>query len=576
MPSRRAFVKSTAQTAATLAIAKSGLAAVNKEQTGMAGSRPNIILILVDDMGYSDIGCFGSEISTPNLDALAAKGMRMSQWYNNPRCCPSRASIMTGLYSHQVGFGMMADDGGHYPFPQYAGDLSANCVTIPEALKKAGYNTAMSGKWHLAAVENGAASKHNWPRQRGFDRYYGTIIGAGSYFNPNYLVRDNDRIQVGKDEDFYYTDAIAENAANFVTDMAKEDTPFFLYCAFTAPHWPMQAKEEWIAKYADRYNEGWDKLREERHARQISMGLLREEWKMTPRDPRVPAWEDAKDKAWESRRMAVYAAMIERMDVGVGHLVKALEAKGKADNTLIVFMSDNGGNAEELAPMHPPNWKRPNYIPYRTHDDKEEVQAGNRVSLMPGPENTYQSIGIPWGNVANTPFHLYKHYTAEGGISSPFIAHWPRHITPEKKVTEQFGHETDLMATFLEVAGASYPTSVAAGPVPPIVGQSLIPLMAAGKRDRKPCFWEHEGNKAVRDGKWKLVARFPDEWELYDMEADRTELHDLSSQQPEHTKRMVAMYDDWAKRIGVQPWPMPTTPKGEATGAMPTPKYLLR
>lgn len=488
MPSRRRFLKSTVQTAATLAMAKSGMAAEVKDSAGMAGSRPNIILILVDDMGYSDIGCFGSEISTPNLDALAAKGMRMSQWYNNPRCCPSRASIMTGLYSHQVGFGMMADDAGHYPFPQYSGDLSATCVTIPEVLKKAGYNTAMTGKWHLADTGGSAASKHNWPRQRGFDRYYGTIIGAGSYFAPNYLVRDNDRIEVTKDEEFYYTDAIAQNAATFVTDMARQDAPFFLYCAFTAPHWPLQAKEEWITKYADRYNEGWDKLREERHKRQISMGLLRAEWKMTPRDPRVPAWNDANDKAWESRRMAVYAAMIERMDLGVGRLVEALKDTGKAEDTLIVFMSDNGGNAEEQATTHPPNWKRPYYIPYRTHDDKKEVVAGNVVGLMPGPDDTYQSIGIPWGNVANTPFHLYKHYTAEGGISSPFIANWPRHIRPEKQITEQFGHETDLMATFLELAAAAYPASVAAGPIPHYVGQSLVPLMAGGKRDRKPCF----------------------------------------------------------------------------------------
>lgn len=573
MPSRRSFLKSTAQAAATLAVANTGLAAVPKGSGGMEGSRPNIVLILVDDMGYSDIGCFGSEISTPNLDALATKGMRMSQWYNNPRCCPSRASIMTGLYSQQVGFGLM-DDAGRYPYPQYSGDLSPHCVTMPEALKTAGYNTAMSGKWHLAATHDVSELKHNWPRQRGFDRFYGTIIGAGSYFNPNWLVRDNERIAVGKDEDFYYTDAIAENASNFVTEMATQDAPFFLYCAFTAPHWPLQAKEEWIAKYADRYDVGWDKIREQRYTKQRSMGLLRDQWKMTPRDPRVPAWEEAKYKPWEVRRMAVYAAMIERMDLGVGRLMKALEATGKADNTLIVFMSDNGGNAEELSPVHGPNWKRPNYMPERTHDGKEEVVAGNKVGLMPGPENTYESIGIPWGNVTNTPFRLYKHYTAEGGITSPFIACWPKYIRPEKHITEEMGHETDLLPTFVELAGVKMPAANATGPVPPLEGQSLTSVLAGKTRVRKPCFWEHEGNKAVRDGKWKLEARFPDKWELYDMETDRTELHDLVTQQPERTKNMIAMWDGWAKRIGVQPWPMPETPPGEATGAMPTPPYL--
>ena len=574
MPSRRKFLKDTAQTAASLAIAKSALGAM-APGSGLEGSRPNIILILVDDMGFSDIGCFGSEIATPHLDGLAKSGMRMSQWYNNPRCCPSRASIMTGLYSHQVGFGMMADDAGLYPYPQYAGDLSAQCCTIPEALKKAGYSTAMAGKWHLAAVENQKDLKHNWPMQRGFERYYGTIVGAGSYFNPNYLVRDNERIEVPKDPEYYYTDAIAENASNFVTEMAKKDAPFFLYCAFTAPHWPLQAKEEWIAKYKDRYAGGWDALREERHRKQIEMGLLGPEWKLTARDPRVPTWDKAEDKEWEARRMAVYAAMIERMDTGVGRLMSALQATGKAENTLIVFMSDNGGNSEELL-NHPATFKRPNYMPYKTKDETKEVVVGNQADTMPGPEATYQSIGIPWGNCANTPFRLYKHYTQEGGISSPFIACWPKYIKPEKKVTEQMGHETDLMPTFLAVAVATYPAAVAAGPIPAMVGDSLVPIFEGGTRNRRPCFWEHEGNKAVREGKWKAVSRFANSWEMYDMEADRTELNDLGAKEPERLTKMIYLWQDWARQIGVQPWPMPTTPKGEVNSQIATPPYLKR
>lgn len=573
MPSRRKFLKSSVQAAASAALARIALGAVHAAPA-MEGSKPNIVLILVDDMGYSDIGCFGSEIATPNLDALAAQGMRMSQWYNNPRCCPSRASIMTGLYSHQVGFGMMADDAGHYPYPQYAGDLSSQCVTIPEVLKGAGYSTAMVGKWHLAAVEGQKDLKHNWPLQRGFDQYYGTIIGAGSYFNPNYLVRDNERIDPPSDPSFYYTDAIAENAAKYVGGMAKKDAPFFLYCAFTAPHWPLQAPEEMVQKYENRYAEGWDALRVERHKKQIDIGLLRPEWKLTARDPRVPAWENAADKTWEMRRMAVYAAMIERMDMGVGHLVQELKATGKFDNTLIVFMSDNGGNAEELAPTHPPKWVRPNYIPYKTKDGKRDVTMGNRPDVYPGAEDTYLSVGIPWGNVANTPFRLYKHYTQEGGISSPFIASWPKGIQPQKKITESFGHETDLMATFLAVSGAKYPAAVAAGPIPQCVGESLVPIFQGQERNRKPCYWEHEGNKAVRDGKWKAVSKFPDAWELYDMEADRTEIHDLAIAEPDRLTKMIHMWQDWARSIGVQPWPMPSTPKREGIREMDTPPYL--
>ena len=577
MPSRRRFLKRSVEAAAGLAVAHSVLQAapVTTAVDGLERSRPNIILILVDDMGFSDIGCFGSEIATPNLDALAANGLRMSQWYNNPRCCPSRASIMTGLYSHQVGFGMMADDAGHYPYPSYRGDLSAQCVTVPEVLKTAGYNTAMAGKWHLAAVEGKIADpKHNWPMQRGFDRYYGTIIGAGSYYNPNYLVRDNDRIDVPKDPNYYYTDAIAENASGYVAELAKKDAPFFLYCAFTAPHWPLQAPEEMVSKYAGRYAGGWDELRAARNRKQVQMGLLRAEWKVSARDPRVPAWENAQDKAWEQRRMAVYAAMIERMDAGVGRIVKALEATGKAENTLIVFMSDNGGNSEELGPNHPANWKRPNYIPYTTKVGGEDVVAGNRPDVMPGPEDTYQSVGIPWGNVANTPFRLYKHYTQEGGISSPFIAHWPRGIASKGAITESWGHETDLMATFLAVSGAKYPAAVAAGPIPSFVGQSLTPLFAGGTRNRKACYWEHEGNKAVRDGKWKAVCRFPIAWELYDLDADRTELNDLAKSEPDRLANMIHMWQDWERMVGAQPWPLPSTPKGESTGEMPTPGYL--
>jgi arylsulfatase A-like enzyme len=558
MSTRRKFLALGASAAAGAALAP-GMGAVEA-----AAPRPNIVLILADDMGFSDIGCFGSEISTPNLDKLAARGMRMDQFYNNPRCCPSRASIMTGLYPHQVGMGMMADvDYGRYPFPAYAGDLSPRSLTLAEGLKSVGYKTAMVGKWHLTP-DKPEAGQHNWPLQRGFDQYWGMIVGGSVYFGPTQLVQGNTHLPPVKDPSFYLTDAFADHAVEYLDELTKDKDPFFLYCAFNAPHWPIQAPEEDIAKYATRYAGGWDALRRERHGKQIAMGMVKESWPLSPRDPRVPPWEKAADKAWEMRRMAVYAAMIERLDAGIGRILAKLEASGAAENTLIVFMSDNGGNAEEIG------------VPKRQEQQTGlgEITRGNIPGLMPGSARTFQSIGIPWGNCANTPFRLYKHYAQEGGISSPFIACWPRVIRPTARPLHAVGHETDLMPTFLEVAGATYPRSVAAGPIPALVGESLMPLFREKTRQRGTIFWEHEGNKAVRDGQWKLVSRFPEGWELYDMEADRTEMNDLSKAQPARVEAMTKMYAAWAKEVGVQPWPMPQTPKEQRSGEMGTPQYL--
>ncbi len=567
MADRRDFLKMSAGLAAASLLNGGDLHA-----SRAAASRPNIILILADDMGFSDIGCFGSEIHTPNLDRLAARGMRINQFYNNPRCCPSRAAIMTGLYAQQAGMGMMVSDYGRYPYPGYAGTLSPQTITIPEALKTAGYNTAMVGKWHLAPTDpkTGLA---NWPRQRGFDKYWGIIAGASVYYKTSLLVHDNDPVPEPP-ADAYLTDLFAEHAAGYVSDLAKEKKPFFLYTAFNAPHWPIQAPEDDVQKYAKRYAEGWDALREERHKKQLAMGLVDARWPLTPRDPRVPAWQQAADKDWEMRRMAVYAAMIDRLDQGIGRILDAVEKAGIAENTLIVFMSDNGGNAEEIAGRRTQISQAAIAAHLNTPCQITDACAGNVPGVMPGGMSGFESIGIPWGNCANTPFRLYKHYAHEGGISSPFIACWPKVIKPAGKPVNAVGHETDLMPTFLEVAGASYPASVAAGPLPAMVGQSLTPLFTGGTRTRGPIYWEHEGNKAVRDGKWKLVSRFPDGWELFDMEADRTELHDLAHAEPERTQAMAAMYDAWAKKVGAQPWPMPQTPPADGTGAMPVPAYL--
>ena len=330
-----------------------------------------------------------------------------------------------------------------------------------------------------------------------------------------------------------------------------------------------------MQKYATRYAKGWDVLREERHRKQVASGIVDAKWPLTPRDARVPAWEQVDNKEWEMRRMAVYAAMIERLDQGIGRILDQVEKAGIADNTLIVFMSDNGGNAEEIGAGRR---RRPAEAeaaaPVNVPCEQGNPCAGNVPGVMPGPMTGFQSIGIPWGNCANTPFRLYKHYAHEGGISSPFIACWPKMIKPAATPVNAIGHETDLMPTFLEVAGVSYPASVPAGPLPALAGQSLVPLFSGKTRTRGPIFWEHEGNKAMRDGKWKLVSRFPDGWELFDMEADRTEMHDLAASQPERVKAMAAMYDAWAKKIGVQPWPMPETPAGQRSGKMVVPGYL--
>jgi len=572
MSDRRDFIKMTAGMAGASLLPGGDKAFAGALAQSAAGSRPNIVLILADDMGFSDIGCFGSEVSTPNLDRLAARGMRVNQFYNNPRCCPSRASIMTGLYAQQAGMGLMVSDYGRYPYPGYAGNLSPRTVTIPEALKSAGYNTAMVGKWHLAPTDPKIGFS-NWPRQRGFDKFWGIIAGASVYYESPHLVHDNTPIPPPAG-DLYLTDLFAEYAASYVEELAREKKPFFLYTAFNAPHWPIQAPEDLVEKYAHRYAAGWDALREERHKKQIAMGLVDAQWALTPRDPRVPAWEKARDKDWEMRRMAVYAAMIDHLDQGIGRILEQVEKSGIADNTLIVFMSDNGGNAEEIG-------GRKTHIPeaaIAAHASAPceigDACAGNVPGVMPGPMSGFQSIGIPWGNCANTPFRLYKHYAHEGGISSPFIACWPAVIKPTANPVNAVGHETDLMPTFLEVAGATYPAHVAAGPIPALVGQSLAPLFDGSTRTRGTIFWEHEGNKAVRDGKWKLVSRFPEGWELFDMEADRTELHDLAAAEPERARAMAAMYEEWAKSIGVQPWPMPETPAADSTGELVVPSYL--
>ena len=433
-----------------------------------------------------------------------------------------------------------------YHQPGYRGRLEPEAVTIAEVLRTAGYRTAMSGKWHVTPVTE---SKHNWPLQRGFERFYGTIHGAGSYYDPGSLTRGNEFIKP-EGENFFYTDAIATNANKFIDEFAGQ--PFFLYVPFTSPHWPLHAVAGDIAKYKGRYKAGWDALREERHARQLKMGIVDKKWPLSPRDPVVPAWSDAKEKEWEQQRMEVYAAQIDRMDQNVGRITAKLREKGIDQDTLILFLADNGGCAEEIARALTPNPS----IPMNTRDG-QPVKRGNIPTIVPGGPDTYQSYGIGWANASNTPFRTYKHWVHEGGIASPLIAHWPAAIKRKNSINSSPGHLIDLMATCLDVAGATYPATFAEQKITPLEGLSLKPVFETGKRTgHAEIFWEHEGNRAVRQGKWKLVAKHRQPWELYDVVADRSELHDLAATETAKAAELQTKYEAWAKRAQVLPWPV--------------------
>ncbi|GAB6164837.1 hypothetical protein JCM19992_08370 [Thermostilla marina] len=524
--------------------------------------RPNIVVIMSDDMGFSDIGCYGGEIRTPNLDRLAANGLRFTQFYNTGRCCPTRASLLTGLYPHQAGIGWMMSDRG---YDGYRGDLNRHCMTFGEVMHLAGYATYAVGKWHVTKYTDPDGPKDNWPLQRGFDRFYGTITGAGSYYDPGTLTRDNTMISPFADPEykpkkFYYTDAIGDHAVRFIREN-PEGKPFFMYVAFTAAHWPMHALEEDIAKYHGMYDEGYEPIRLARFERLKKMGLISPDWDLSPQHG---DWDKVTHKEWEARCMEVYAAMIDRLDQNIGKIVAALQEKGVAENTLVFFLQDNGGCQEGVGRSG--NWKRPVEptlppIPadaIRTDVIPKQNRAGvptlTGPNIMPGPEDTYIAYGIDWANVSNTPFREYKHYVHEGGISTPLIAYWPKGIPRKGELETQPGHLIDIMATCVDLAGVEYPEEYRGEEIYPLEGVSLRPVFTGGKLNRSnPLFWEHEGNRAVRDGKWKLVAKENQPWELYDMEADRTEMHDLSAEHPEIVARLEAAWNAWAERAHVLP-----------------------
>jgi len=556
-------------------VACSAIAALSCQQPEQP-PRPNVVLILADDMGYTDIGCYGSEVRTPTLDRLAANGVRLTQFYNTSRCCPTRASLLTGLYSHQAGIGLMTGDRGH---DSYRGNLNRRCVTIAEALRPAGYRNYMAGKWHVTRHIQPAGPKHTWPLQRGFDRFYGTIIGAGSFFDPSTLCRDNTYVTPENDaqyqpERFYYTDAISDQAVRFVRehDQQHGEQPFFLYVAYTTAHWPMHALEADIAKYEGVYDDGFEAIRAARLTRARELGVLDPSWPMCE----LPKpWAKTPNHAWEVRNMQVYAAMIDRMDQGIGRLVAELERQGRLDDTLFVYLQDNGGcaegfgrrsNADEIRgktfePLGKDGLQKKIWPPMQTRDGRP-VRTG--PDAMAGDEDTFIGYGRGWANVSNTPFRGYKHDAYEGGISTPFVVHWPNGVAADRrgKLVHTPSHLIDVLPTLLAAAGAEHPQWNGDEKVQPLEGLDLLPAIRGQSVERKqPICFEHHGNLGLRDGRWKIVSAYrkdrPISWELYDMAADRTESKDLAIQFPERLRAMTVQWNSWAKRVGVQPWPFP-------------------
>tara|TARA_Y100001934_G_scaffold79722_1_gene99108 strand:- start:818 stop:2500 length:1683 start_codon:yes stop_codon:yes gene_type:complete len=530
--------------------------------------RPNIVIIMSDDMGYSDIGCYGGEIHTPVLDGLAANGLRFTQFYNTARCCPTRASLLTGLYPHQAGIGHMMNDRGQ---DGYRGELNRNCVTIAEALKPAGYSTYCIGKWHVTSHVNPSndTEKFNWPLQRGFDRYYGIINGASSLWDPNSLTRGNKPITRENDPDYkpsqpyHFTDAISDNAVKFVKEH-KGDNPFFMYVSYTAAHWPMHAREQDIEKYDGKYDQGYVSVRKARLERMKEMGLIDNGTKMTPT---VGDWSKVKDKEWESACMEVYAAMVDQMDQGIGRIVEAIKIRGDLNNTLIFYLQDNGGCAENggRGDKPFPRPKKPTFKPipddviHYFNSTPKQTRDGypvRRGRVMPGPEDTYIGYGRNWANVSNTPFREYKHWVHEGGVATPLVVHWPDGIAVKNKLRKEPSHLIDLMATCIDVSGATYPREFRGKTIKPLEGKSLVKIFKEDAIDRQAIYWEHEGNRAIRVGDWKLVAKGRNgKWELYNLKNDRVEMNDLSKKHSEKTKKLQAMWQSYAERTGVIPWP---------------------
>ncbi|QDT06503.1 Arylsulfatase [Rubripirellula lacrimiformis] len=505
--------------------------------TAMAAERPNIVIVLVDDMGYSDVGCYGGEIETPNIDGLAENGLRFTQFYNSGRCCPTRASLMTGLHPHQVGIGHMTAPPGQ-PLGitgPYQGYLNNDCVTIAQVLKSSGYHTMMTGKWHLG-IEN----KSEWPLQRGFDRFYGGLSGAFNYFQPGGdrgIMEGNEAVTT--DKDFYATDTFTDKACQYISEAveADGDQPFFLYLAYNAPHWPLNAKLEDFQKYKGKYTGGWDQLMKDRLAKQQQLGLFEADTFYASHEG--PQWDSLGKRKRNDMDsiMAAYAGCIDSIDQNIGKLTRHLRRVKQYDNTLIFFLSDNGACQEGGM-----------------------LGKGSAAMVKDPPLKTVDGVrlGQAWANACNTPFRLYKHFVHEGGACTPMIAHWPQGIPATRRGGFYRGaaYLPDFMATCIDLSGAEYPSDK-----PAVRGQSLVPVLHETDPEtdpetelvvhQSPMYWEHEGNAAMRMGPWKLVRQYQQPWELYDLDADRTELNNLAEVRAEKRDEMVEMWEIWATKTGV-------------------------
>ncbi|MDF7824599.1 arylsulfatase [Pontiellaceae bacterium B12227] len=489
-----------------------------------AAERPNIIIILTDDMGYSDLGCYGGEIETPNLDSLADNGHRFSEFYNCARCWTSRTALMSGCYVEWL--------------------RSPKNVTIAQLLKTAGYQTGMVGKWHVADKAEGPAGP-NAPFQRGFDDYFGTLSGAGSFYDPHTLTRNDKETVAG--EGFYYTDRIGVEAVRQIEAFAKTDQPFFQYVAFTAPHWPMHAPEDEIQKYINRYDDGWEVLRNERYERMLEMGIIdAARYPLPPMEPGVPDWESIEHKAWYARQMAIYAAMVDIMDQNVGRMVDALKRSGQFENTLIVFVNDNGARAEI-----PKKGGSASYIAAKAKERGEMVSQGNDVNVKMGGPLTFSAVGPNWANAQNTPMRRYKKNVHNGGALTPAIMHWPAGLKVKAgSITEQRGHVVDIMATCLELAGMEYPETFNGSRIHKLDSRSLLPILkgATVPRDRA-YFFRHAGTSAIVKGDFKLVKDKGGQWELYDLAKNRTETEDIAGQYPERVTELSKLWNEkWGSK----------------------------
>lgn len=514
----------------------------------------NVLLIVADDMGFSDLGCYGGEIPTPNLDLLARGGVRLSQFYNTARCSPSRASLLTGLHPHQTGIGVLTRRDLPYG---YAGDLDPDAPTIAEKLLDAGWSTAIFGKWHLSS--NTATPSPSWPTRKGFETFFGTLAGCSSYFDPQTLTRgESAAFDAKEDSSFYYTDAIAEEASTWLSERDK-DEPFFLYAAFTAPHWPLHALPEDMERAKGLFDAGWDELRRNRLDALHAEGIVRPGTRLTDRDPTQPAWDDVDEADWNLLRMEVYAAQVIALDRAVGRITDELRTLGRLDDTLIIFLSDNGASAEELPIGTDENFVSKDQSMREGTRNGRPVMFGNYTTVRPGPEDTYASYGVPWANLSNTPFRRYKRWVHEGGISTPLIVHWPAGDIGQGSIVDSPAQLVDIVPTILDAAGLE-PS--------PSEGRSLLPAFCGESPAPVPLYWEHTGNSAIRLGQWKLVRAFPGDWELYDMDTDRSELDDVAHQHPAVCVELISRWESWATRVGVLPW-QPMVDRYIAVGLSP-------